>query len=547
VVVGLLAWTPFPVGIWHDDGVYALTARALASGHGLVLHGVPGTPPAVRFPPVYPALLAPLWWLTPSVEAFSRAAEGLNLLILAMGAAVFSLYLRDGVGLKPGLSAAVALVSWLHLELWWTAFVPLSEPLFVLLLGGTLLSVARLVPGPGTAAATATATAAGTAADSGPAGPPGAGRDGRRAWLGAALLLLLLLHTRTAGVAFVLGAGMALLQRRALRTAALVGATVVAGALPWALWSRWARLRVPEPLHDLLGGYGGALRHGLFADPAAFLATLPPAALDLGRAVARVLLPGLDGRPFQALAFPVLALALAGLVRLVRERPEAGWGLVAYGCQLLLWPFRDPRLVAPVVPLLVLCFVLGVGWLLRVWVTRSAAREPGQPGRTEIGAQGRRWVEAVATVWVVAFALGAGGRIFAEGATRPHEIRTRQLDGMVDAVTRVTPPGAVVGAPELWAAVALHTGRQGVPSAAFRLGSTEGPLSGTPLEQYRIWRVTGLEYLVTEAAGRVHGSALDLIEQTCPGALTVLARWEGQAVVRIGWDRACREGLGLDG
>ena len=48
---GLLAWTPLPPGIWHDDGVYLMLGRALADGDGLVYLGVPGAPAAPKFPP----------------------------------------------------------------------------------------------------------------------------------------------------------------------------------------------------------------------------------------------------------------------------------------------------------------------------------------------------------------------------------------------------------------------------------------------------------------------------------------------------------------
>lgn len=545
LVVGLLAWTPYPVGIWHDDGVYALTARALASGAGLTLAGVPGNPPAVHFPPAYAVLLTPLWWLTPEVETFSRLAAGMNIVMLAVAAAAFAVYVRDGLALPPGLAAGVALVGFLHMELWRTAWVPLSEPLFVLLLVFALGALARLAPDRQAAAmARAGPNEPDPGAAAGPTHRPGAHL---RPLLPAALLLLLLVHTRSAGLAFVVGAVVAVALYRGPRDGGLFAGVLIAGLLPWTLWSRWASSRIPEPLHDILGRYSGLLRDGPFADPAAFVAGLPAVLLDLGWAAARVLLPGLIGWPLRMLAIPALLVAVVGLVYLVRRRPELGWGLVVYGGLLALWPYRDPRLVAPVAPLLVLCLVVGARGLLALMpALAKTSRVPApsaeaQPVRGGAGA----FATGIAVVWVVAASAGAGSRLFAEGASRGHGIRTNQLDGMVAAVTDVTPPDAVVGAPELWAAVALHTGRQAVPSAAFRPSRLEGPVQGTPLDQYRIWQVAGLEYVVTEAAGRVHGDALDRIDELCPGTLSVAASWAGQAVVRVDWSAECRARLGL--
>ncbi|HKJ02068.1 MAG TPA: hypothetical protein VJ997_06420, partial [Longimicrobiales bacterium] len=61
--VGLSFWRPIPVGVWHDDGVYMLIGQSLGQGEGLRYTGVPGNPPAVKFPPLYPGLLGILWTL----------------------------------------------------------------------------------------------------------------------------------------------------------------------------------------------------------------------------------------------------------------------------------------------------------------------------------------------------------------------------------------------------------------------------------------------------------------------------------------------------
>src|SRR5438046_7882165 len=61
--------SPRLVGLHHDDAVYAITARALADGHGYRLTNLPGEPPQTKYPPVLPGLLAATWNLVPDFPA----------------------------------------------------------------------------------------------------------------------------------------------------------------------------------------------------------------------------------------------------------------------------------------------------------------------------------------------------------------------------------------------------------------------------------------------------------------------------------------------
>ena len=75
------------------------------------------------------------------------------------------------------------------------------------------------------------------------------------------------------------------------------------------------------------------------------------------------------------------------------------------------------------------------------------------------------------------------------------------------------------------------------PSVLFDPASTdvERPSWGTPEDQERLWRTSGIEYLLLEQGGALHGATLDAIEARCPGALAVLARMPGMMVVRLPW------------
>ena len=49
ILVALVAWwasEPYVVGVFHDDGDYALLAKSIATGHGFHYLGLPGEPAA---------------------------------------------------------------------------------------------------------------------------------------------------------------------------------------------------------------------------------------------------------------------------------------------------------------------------------------------------------------------------------------------------------------------------------------------------------------------------------------------------------------------
>src|SRR5260370_30333334 len=62
------------MGMFHDDGIYAVTAKALATGRGYRIVSLPTEIAQTKYPILFPALLAVVWKLFPE---FSR-----NLLLL---------------------------------------------------------------------------------------------------------------------------------------------------------------------------------------------------------------------------------------------------------------------------------------------------------------------------------------------------------------------------------------------------------------------------------------------------------------------------------
>lgn len=66
LALGYSRMVPAVCGAYHDDGIYVLTAKALAQGQGYRLTFLPNSPFQTKFPILYPALLAIIWKLWPS-------------------------------------------------------------------------------------------------------------------------------------------------------------------------------------------------------------------------------------------------------------------------------------------------------------------------------------------------------------------------------------------------------------------------------------------------------------------------------------------------
>jgi hypothetical protein len=61
-------WVP-AVGLYHDDGVYLVTAKALAEGKGYRIISLPDEPRQTKYPPGFPVLLAAVWKMFPDFPA----------------------------------------------------------------------------------------------------------------------------------------------------------------------------------------------------------------------------------------------------------------------------------------------------------------------------------------------------------------------------------------------------------------------------------------------------------------------------------------------
>jgi len=516
--VGIASWYPVPAGVWHDDGTYMLIAKALAGGHGFTYEGVVGAPPAVKFPPLYPMTLAGIWTLTRSIGPATLVSTFLNIGLLAVAGALFGRVLHRSADLPVRLSVAVAALGFASTDVVRTALLPLSEPLFILLVVlalGQWSRVSRAMDRLSSPPATDATHAAGSV------------------WSTLALpalILIAVVATRSAGLALVLAFAAAILASRPsvsrLAAAMFVTGPALLFITVWGRWSASQTTRIPEGARDLLGPYQGWLADQIFSAPASFLGELPSHTVGVfGRAIA-LLVPGLTGTPLWAAGGALLAVAGLGTIILVRRVPPLGWFILGYLAMLLLWPYLDRRLLVPLHPMLVTAIAVGGVSLIQ--------RIPGQAVR--------KIVIGLATVWVLGFAAITAYRIVDGWPTAPYRLRAGNLAAAVEAMKQTVPDDAVVGAPEYWAALHLHGGWTVAPSTRFdpRSVDPEAPMWGTPDEQLTLWNDAGIDHLLLEQGGQLHGAALDQLEEACPGSILVLARMRPAMVVKLEWAASCR-------
>ncbi len=226
---------PGAIGMYNDDGIYALAAQDLARGHGY--RSPSGLLAPYRYPPFYPLVLAPLWSLFGTIQEFDAAACSLNILLTVASGFLIAHYFRRGLKWAwPSVLGGVAAFMGQTMVLEFAGSV-LSEPLFIFLMLVAIVGVAvrqeRSV-------------------------------HDARGYLGLGLIVGLAVLTRYAGLSVVAALGLwAILEKRwKPLLAACLGFLVVWG--PWVLF-RWLEPGEPYVTNffrsmGALGLSGGAPR-----------------------------------------------------------------------------------------------------------------------------------------------------------------------------------------------------------------------------------------------------------------------------------------------
>jgi len=322
-----------PLGITSgDDLTYLALSKSLESGSYRETY-LAGAPLHVKYPPAYP-----LWLLAMRKVGGENldVIRGANLALLA----VFALCLYGIVQRVAGVPLALAAILLVALNhtLLRSGGTLLSEPLFLALVGASLLCTVR-------------------------AGPA----DGRYT-AGAIAFAIAAYLTRSAGLGLLLGVGLWLLPRRRPRELiafAVASAVAVGGwfaytaSVPTAL-SGWSYgFDVARGLETSSPGVAARFLHSFWRKSVGYLTEGLPWSVGL---------PSVQGTLMDNFAWLAATLVLlpAGLLVFWRKA-RAVAGYLIFGAMLLtVWPWRVDRLLEPLIPFVIAGMLLGMQSVTRI-------------------------------------------------------------------------------------------------------------------------------------------------------------------------------------
>jgi hypothetical protein len=444
-IVGALAFmaiTSVPLGVFWDDGVYLITAKALATGAGYHFIHLPGAPPAVHFPPLWPALLAIVWKLSPSFPENAVALKMVNPVLMATGAALACSYAIRRLAVPPIVAGIAAVLFGAALPVVVMGGVLFSEPLFFAILMGALWFADAAVE-----------------------------EGGWRSALCAGAAVGVLCLARSVGIALLPALVIALLVARRKREALVATVAAIAVLAPWQLWMALHTQDLAAPLRGSYGPYFDWVL-GMYRERGAlFVFTIARMnLLWLMRALGVTLFPFGPRAIRPLLVTLVLVVTAIAVIRARRRATTALLFILFYFAIVFAWPYTPDRFMWALWPLLGMLVASGAVECWRISAERGAVRGVRATG--------------VFTCAVAVFALGCHAGYSLRGAARhwwDSAARTN-ADAMLPVsewINANTAPGDVIavdGEPFIY----LHTGRTVVP---VHILSTDEYFAGTPLER----------------------------------------------------------------
>lgn len=440
--LAIAAITAVPVGMFWDDGVYLVGAKSLATGLGYRFLQLPGAPPAVHFPPAWPALLAVIWKVSPAFPRNVVILKLVNPLLLGAGAAFACWYGTRRLNVPPIAAAAAAVVFAAALPVMVIAGVLFSEPLFFLALLFALVLADRAVD-----------------------------RGGWRLALQAGLAAGAVALVRSVGVTLVPALIAALLLARRRREAGVAALGAAAVLAPWQLW-------VAVHLHELAPAYRGS--YGPYLDwvlgmyrerGLAFVLVMARMnLLALMRSLGVSLFPFGPRAIRPLLVTLVLVVTAIAVMRARRRASTALLFLLFYFAVVFAWPYAPDRFMWAIWPLLGMLLASGA---VECWRIGS---HPGAVPSVRATSAFACAIGVFAIAGHAAYSVRGASRHWWDAAARGN---ADALIPVADWINANTKPGDVIavdGEPFIY----LYTGRTVVP---VHILSPDEYFAGTPVEQ----------------------------------------------------------------
>ena len=423
LVTGVAIVDRYHVGVFHDDAMYVILSKAIASGQGYRYINLPDAPSASHFPPGYPLVLAALWKVAPAFPANLLLFKLVNVVLFVACAVLVTQLAFERLG-STRVALALGAVTAVSVPLLVLVSMVLSETLFLAVLLAALLVGERLNSG---------------------------GEHPRRA-VAAGVIVGMSMLVRAHGVVLLLALLIPLVRGRRWRDAGLVASGAAIAVLPWTLWSALHAGALAAPLAGNYGSYAAWWMRGFREmGPVMIPETVRRTGAEGSAMLAALFSPARSSSAHAATLVFLATLAAAGAWSLRGRAQVTLWFLAGYMAIVLVWPFPPTRFIWGVWPLLLLVLTSGA---------HAAVTSLGPSRLARVGV-------AAAFCWIV---VGYGGYELRAAKGRwwssISRVADRRISAAVAWTVANTQPGDIVAADDE-GAVFLYTGRRTVPVASF--------------------------------------------------------------------------------
>ncbi len=370
------------VGLFVDDGWYALLAKSLATGQGYSLINSPSSGILPLYPPAFPFLLSLLYRVSPDFPDNVWLLKSVSIAaMIGVGVIAYRYFVRERK-MPAHLALGISVASVLSPPLVFLATSSLmSECVFALIFLLTVVVMEKCVR---------------------------AGRSARGIQLavaGAALASIGFL-TRSIAVALIVAGFLYLLKARLIKSAVVFALATAAFAGPWVIYTR---LHTPTLEHQKEQGGHIVLpyttqfwqkRAGFTFSGTVAAADLPERIInnfieitgrDVGRIVVTPLFEALRDPYAEAqrqevreggrgdtwsVSFFLSIFAIIGLIAAMREKMTMAELAVPFSLGITaLWPWETFRFVLPLIPFVIFYFTMGVR-AVSLLLRKGDARRP---------------------------------------------------------------------------------------------------------------------------------------------------------------------------
>ena len=198
------------VGIYHDDGIYLVTAKALSEGKGYRIISLPGEMLQTKYPLLFPAVLSVAWKISPGFPENALFLKAIPFLSAMLWLWMTYRLIKEETG-APGVALWIVLLTAASSWVVFFSTTCMSETFFAFIVAWALIRLKRL---------------------------EGQRGEGELGWplLFSTILVAAAFLTRTVGVSLVAAGAITMLRKRKYVSGVmfLFGCAVLIA--PWLWW-----------------------------------------------------------------------------------------------------------------------------------------------------------------------------------------------------------------------------------------------------------------------------------------------------------------------